>query len=248
MDAGQADCAIVRTRGHTYLFDAGDTYTPAADYLNATCLRLDAVFLSHPHQDHAGGLTDVLATFRPAVIYVPEGWYAPEDPAPAVTEAIDLAESLGIPIVELHAGDVVELDGRARVEIFSPVHGAAYDEVNDMSMLALLTCQSKSILFTGDMGEAGEPEVIPDADVLKVAHHGSSKATSQRLVDAVTPEIAVISVGENNFGHPADETLERLQAAGAQTLLTRDLGMITLTPDGDGWRIETFLEASDDLE
>ena len=248
MDAGQADCAIVHTRGHTYLFDAGDTYTPAADYLNATCLRLDAVFLSHPHQDHAGGLADVLSNFRPGVIYVPEGWYSPEDTSPAVTEAMDLAGNMGIPIVELRAGDSLSLDGRMKVDIFSPVRGENYDEVNDMSMLALLSCDGRRVLFTGDLSAEGEPALIPDADVLKVAHHGSAKATSTRFLEAVTPDIAVISVGENNFGHPSQNTLDKLDGIGARTLITRDLGMITLTPEDEGWHIETFLEAENDME
>lgn len=248
MDAGQADCAVVRTRGHTYLFDAGDTYTPAADYLNATCLKLDAVFLSHPHQDHAGGLTDVLSNFRPEAIYVPAGWSAPEEISPAVTEAMDAARDMGIPVVELAAGDKIALEGGATVEVFSPRRSESIEAVNDMSMLALLTCEGRRVLFTGDLSEAGEPDLIPEADVLKVAHHGSSKATSRRFVDACAPEIAIISVGENNFGHPADETLEKLQAVGAKTLLTRDCGMITLRPDGEGWRIETYLEAPNDME
>ena len=248
MDAGQADCAIVRTRGHTYLFDAGDTYTPAADYLNATCLHLDAVFLSHPHQDHAGGLSDVLTNFRPGAIYVPEGWYSPEDTSPAVTEAMDLARDMGVPIIELRAGDTVPLEGRAEVEVFSPMPGERPEEVNDMSMLALLTCEGHRVLFTGDLSEAGEPAVIPDADVLKVAHHGSAKATSARFLEAVTPEIAVISVGENNFGHPSRDTLDKLEAVGARTLITRDTGMITLTPEGEGWHIDTYLEAENDVE
>ena len=248
MDAGQADCAIVRTQGHTYMFDAGDTYTPATDYLNATCLHLDGVFLSHPHQDHAGGLTDVLTSFRPDAVYVPAGWFEPEETAPAVTEAIALARDMGVPVVELSAGDTVSLPGGADVEIFAPMPGEVPAEVNDMSMLALLRCDGRSVLFTGDLSENGEPEDIPDADILKVAHHGSSKATSDRFLRACTPEIAVISVGENNFNHPAEETLQKLDAIGARTLLTRDLGAITVRPEGAGWHIETFLEASNELE
>ncbi len=247
MDAGQADCAIVRTKGHTYLFDAGDTYTPAADYLNATALGVDAVFLSHPHQDHAGGLADLLTSFRPGRIYVPAGWFEPENISPAVTEAIDLAKEMGVEIVELAAGDALELPGGATVEVFSPDGIALPGEVNDMSMLALLTCEGQKVLFTGDLSAGGEPEVIPDADVLKVAHHGSAKATSERFLAACTPELAVISVGENNFGHPAEETLQKLDAVGAKTLLTRDCGAITLTWHG-GWQIDTYLEAGHDVE
>lgn len=248
MDAGQADCAIVRTKGHTYVFDAGDTYTPAADYLNATALSVDAVFLSHPHQDHAGGLTDILTNFRPSAVYVPAVWFTPEDTSPAVTEAIDLAQAMGVPIVELKAGDTVELPGGATVCVFSPDGEYPPEEVNDMSMLALLQCEGQKVLFAGDLSEAGEPDFIPDADVLKVAHHGSSKATSQRFLDACTPEIAVISVGENNFGHPADETLEKLTNVGAKVYITRDCGAITLTRRGGEWRVETYLEAEHDLE
>ncbi len=248
MDAGQADCAIVRTRGHTYVFDAGDTYTPAADYLNATALGVDAVFLSHPHQDHAGGLTDILTSFKPGAIYVPAGWFTPEDTSPAVTEAIDLAREMGVPIVKLKKGDVLDLPSGATVEIFSPDGTAVPKDVNDMSMLALLTCEGQRVLFTGDLSEGGEPDFIPDADVLKVAHHGSSKGTSARFLEACTPDIAVISVGENNFGHPAEETLDKLEAAGADILTTRDCGAITLTRQNGAWRIETYLEASHDVE
>ena len=248
LDAGQADCAIVRTRGHTYMFDAGDTYTPAADYLNATCLHLDGVFLSHPHQDHAGGLTDVLTNFKPDAIYVPAGWFEPEGISPAVTEAMDLALEMGVPIVELSAGETLSLPGGASIEVFSPDAANPPRDVNDMSMLALLVCQDQKLLFTGDLSERGEPEIIPDADILKVAHHGSAKATSERFLAASTPDIAVVSVGENSFGHPADGTLEKLADAGAEILTTRELGAITLTFRNGIWHIETYLEAPNDLE
>ena len=248
LDAGQADCAVVRTRGHTYLMDAGDIYSPAADYLGATCLRLDGVFLSHPHADHCGGLTEVLTTFRPGAIYIPAGWHDQVEIAPTVQEAMALAGELNIPIVELAVGDSVALSADATLSVWSPDRENPPSEANDLSMLALIECQGERVLFTGDLSQSGEPEVIPDTDVLKVAHHGSAKATSPRFQDACTPEIAIISVGENRFGHPSEDTVDQLLDSGAGVWLTRDCGAITLTLRGGRWQIETYLEASHALE
>lgn len=249
LDAGQADCAVVRTRGHTYLMDIGDTYTPAADYLNASCLHLDGVVLSHPHQDHAGGLNSVLTSFRPDVIYVPEGWFEVEDISPAVAEGMDRAMAMGVEIRQLRTGDVIPLSSTAKLEVFSPGGRELPGEVNDMSLLAQVTCDGQSILFTGDISEEAEPEYIPDTDILKVAHHGSAKATSERFLNACTPEIAVICVGENNYGHPSDETIDKLKRANAQIYITRDCGAVTLTWKGGRWHAQTYRkESSHELE
>ncbi len=248
LDADQADCAVVRTRGHTYLIDTGDTYTPAPDYLGATCLHLDGIVLSHPHQDHAGGLSDVLAAFKPDAIYVPAGWFDAEDVAPAVHEGIELAREMRVPIVELAAGDHVALSGSADLTVYSPANGAAPDSINDMSLLALVRCEGQSVLFTGDLSQDGEPETVPDADILKVAHHGSNKATSEAFLKACTPEIAVVSVGENNFGHPSQETLDRLSASGARVYQTRCCGAISMVFGRGQWHVDTFLEETDELE
>ncbi len=244
LDAGQADCAVVRTRGHTYMMDIGDTYTPAADYLNASCLHLDGVVLSHPHQDHAGGLKSVLTSFTPDAIYVPKGWFEVEEVSPAVVEGIELARSMGVEIRELSAGDSIDLSSTARLDVLAPDGKELPGEVNDMSLLALVSCDGQSALFTGDLSENAEPEAIPDIDILKVAHHGSAKASSDRFIEACTPEIAVISVGENNYGHPAQETLDKLARSGAQTYLTRDSGTVECTWSGGTWRVKTYLEAS----
>ena len=248
LDAGQADCAVVRSHSRTWLIDAGDTYTPAADYLSATCLKLNGILLSHPHADHAGGLSDILDSFRPDAIYVPVGWFDVEDVAPSVNEGIEKARRMGIPILELRTGDAIDLSDAARLEVYSPDGRALPDEVNDLSMLALVSCEGQRALFTGDLSQVGEPEVIPDADVLKVPHHGSDKGTSDRFLDHVTPEIAVISVGENNYGHPGEATLERLAARGAQVYQTRSRGAITLRHQGGVWHIETYLEAAHEME
>jgi len=248
LDAGQADCAVVRSRGKTWLIDAGDTYTPAADYLSATCLKLNGVVLSHPHADHAGGLSVLLDSFKPDAIYVPAGWFDVAEVAPSVTEGIDKARDMGIPIVELKTGDAVELSDAARLEVYSPEGDALPGEVNDLSMLALVTSEGQGALFTGDLSQLGEPEAIPDADVLKVAHHGSDKGTSERFLAGVTPDIAVISVGENNYGHPSQETLARLASSGAQVYQTRQWGAVTLRLLGGQWRIHTFLEVPNEVE
>ena len=244
LDAGQADCAVVTTHGHTWLIDTGDTYTPVADYLSATALSLDGVFLSHPHQDHAGGLMDVLNAFTPDVVYVPAGWFGVESVAPAVSEGIERARDMGIEIRELAAGDAVPLSGEALLTAYNPVPGRAVEDVNDLSTLALIEVNGHTALFTGDLTIDGEPEVVPDTEVLKVAHHGADNATSQRFLRACTPEIAVVSVGENSFGHPAPETLRFLADIGAETFLTRDRGAVTLTLRGDAWRVQTYLEAT----
>ena len=248
LDAGQADCAVVRDHGHTWLIDAGDTYTPAADYLSATCLKLNGVVLSHPHADHAGGLSVILDNYRPDAIYVPAGWFDVEEVAPSVAEGIDKARGMGIPIIELKTGDAVALSDAATLEIYSPSGGELPAEVNDLSMLALVSCEGQRALFTGDLSQEGEPEIIPDANVLKVAHHGSDKGTSERFLANVTPDIAVISVGENNYGHPGGETLARLEASGAEIWQTRQWGAITLRHRGDGWHIQTYREAPYEVE
>ena len=139
-------------------------------------------------------------------------------------------------------------NGTATLEVYSPDGEALPREVNDMSLLTLVTCEGQRALFTGDLSAEGEPEVIPDADVLKVAHHGSAKGTSQRFLNACTPEIAVVSVGENNYGHPAPETLEKLNASGAAVYETRRYGAIRLTWTGGAWRTETYLEGTDEVE
>ena len=154
---------------------------------------------------------------------------AESDISEPVQEAMALAEAMNIPVIELATGDSVALSADATLTVWSPDRADLPTETNDLSMLAVIECQGERVMFTGDLSQNGEPAVIPDTDVLKVAHHGSAKATSPRFLNACTPKIAVISVGENNFGHPSEDTIDRLLDSGSGVWLTRDCGAITLT-------------------
>ncbi|MBE5808933.1 MAG: MBL fold metallo-hydrolase, partial [Clostridiales bacterium] len=240
LDAGQADATVLAIDGKVFIYDTGEPYTPVEDFVSGAYLGVDAVFLSHPHYDHAGGLVSLLNALPPRVIYVPKGWFEVE-PVDAVKEGIELAQSMDIPIIELAAGDSIVLTPRATATIYGP-DGLPEDE-NDMSLLVEIERDGASVFLTGDLTAKGEPAVMPDVDLLRVPHHGSAKSTDDALVGATSPDIAIISVGDNNYGHPTEEVLERLRAAGARIYRTDRCGAITVRPKGDGYHVETYLDA-----
>lgn len=233
LDAGQADCAVIRTEGKVYLIDAGDAYSPAADYLSAMNYDLEAVFLSHPHADHAAGLREVLEVCVPRRIYLSPHWDRFDVDA-SVAEAVDAAVAMGAELVEVSAGDKIALSGKTSLEVLSPAAGFSPDSANDDSLILRVTYGACSAVFTGDAGASVAAGLVPDSDVLKVAHHGGADSLSARLLTEVSPSAAIIPVGENNYGHPAEETLKLLAAADAKTFRTDACGAITCRMRADG--------------
>lgn len=228
-DAGQADCAMLKTGGNLYFFDVGDSYTPAADYLSARNRDIDAVFLSHPHSDHAGGLDSILDICTPERIYISDNYDAYEVDE-SISEALKRAEILGSEIITIKTGDIIQLSSKSFVKVLAPDAGISNISANEDSLVLYVDCGQTSALFTGDMPANGMPENLPDIDILKVSHHGSRSSLDARTLTELSPSIAIIPVEDGNlYGHPAQKTVDLLQAAGTTVLRTDVCGAINVT-------------------
>ena len=237
VDVGQGDGAVVRSEGRVYLIDTGDGST-MADYLLDQGLEPEGIFLSHGHSDHAAGLDAIIDDFPPCPIYVSTEWDS-EPVDEAVALAWDKALAAGWPVVRLRAGDALNLSENVTMTIWHPGALAA-SGLNETSLVCDVRYGESAALFTGDLPMAQEFLTLPPCTVLKAAHHGSKYSTGPLLLAQVDPAVAVISVGHNNYGHPAPEVLDRL--AGAAIYRTDERGAVTVVLEKDGsTRVTTWL-------
>jgi len=232
LDVGQGSSTLFWSKGHSVLVDCGgnsanDPGDIAADALQALgTSRLDALVLTHCHEDHAGGVPELLSRLEVERLILP----APDPDDPLQQRLTALACACGCE-VEFLTQDRSFSFGSASMELYAPLPGG---ETNEAGLSVLGGCPGLRVLVTGDMDASTERRLIrdkelPDIDVLLAGHHGARGSTSEELLLAVTPESAVISSGYNRYGHPAPETLERLGAAGCGVYLTRDMGTVTFT-------------------
>ncbi|MDD4311295.1 MAG: ComEC/Rec2 family competence protein [Eubacteriales bacterium] len=241
LDVGQGDSAVLRSpSGKTMLVDGGPRGSfPIIDrYLTSLgVVGLDVVVASHVHADHIGGLISVVDTYPVADFY-----YPPFDAeSETYFELLDALKESQATVHQPYAGvdTLIPWDDQVEVRILAP-YDTIYDDFNDTSYIIRVSYQNTAVLFTGDSSELGEklalkaqPNHYFKADVLKVAHHGSSDATFEKFLDAVSPAIAVISVGrDNDYGHPHQSLLDRLSERGITIYRTDEDGTITLLLDG----------------
>lgn len=234
LDVGQGDCIFVQLpNGHTMLIDSGERGNAQNIISYITDLgysEIDYVVCTHPHSDHIGSMENVLEALDAKSIYMPRK---------AHTSAmyIDLLKTIrnqGKKIKEAAAGVTICEGEDMSVRIVSPVKD--YDNLNDISAVILLKYRDSSFLFTGDIENTASKDITEDidADVLKVAHHGSSNAISKGLIRKITPEIAVISCGTDNpYGHPHRETMKLMDDYDIDCYRTDISGNIVITTDGN---------------
>ena len=224
IDVGQGDSLlIVSPEGKTMLIDAGGSNFPVrtefdfgedvvAPYLWARGIfHLDVVALTHAHGDHIGGLARIVQDFHPA-----ELWVGVNPMTPAVKALYAAAAENHVAVRQHTTGEVLQWGG-ATVRVLSPpVDWQPKSEPsNDDSLAVLISYKNSSALLAGDVERKMERLIAgesPRADLLKVAHHGSSSSTTPELLAAVRPRFAVISAGDHNrYGHPRPIILQRLQ-------------------------------------
>jgi len=232
-DVGQGDSALLRVgSGANVLVDGGGS--PFSDYdvgarVVVPALRalgvshLSVVINTHADADHSEGLIAVLEAFPVGLLVT-----GPPQPGNALDERLrTLAAARGVSTHEARRGERLVV-GDAVLEFVNPPALTSHLGSNDASVAFVLRHAGEArALFLGDLGVAVEPDLpVPPLDVLMVGHHGSRGSTSPGLVRAVGPQLAVISVGRNTYGHPVPEVVERLTEHGAQVLTTREHGAV----------------------
>jgi competence protein ComEC len=204
--------------------------TPLASYLKSQGVDdIELMIATHMHADHIGGLDDVLAAF--VVESVVDNGTAVDTATYRDYRDAVLAEGCRYSVAK--SGQSWEF-GDCVVKILGPARD--YRDFNNNSVICLLDCGDVEFLFTGDAEAEAEADLIGkpvSAEVLKVGHHGSRTSTSQAFLDAVKPEVAVISVGASNrYGHPHRETLDKLAAAKVKVYRTDLNGTVAVLTDG----------------
>jgi competence protein ComEC len=251
LDVGQGDGILIRTTaGTNIMIDGGSTdNSSVGEYVIAPAIRyyamakLDYVIVTHPDQDHISGLTYLLTTENTGITI--ENMVLPElEDMESFQELIALAQEKNINIIYISAGDELKETGEngCILTCINPWKDTDITEGNDLSTVMKLSCYDVNILFTGDMGEDGEEELINrvempdiDCDILKVGHHGSKYGSTTEFLNLVTPDVSIISCGKNNiYGHPAPATLERLAACSSDIYTTPECGalIVDIYPEG----------------
>lgn len=240
IDVGQGDCTLVLSGDMALLIDAGENghETQVLNYLRSMKIdKLDYIIATHQHSDHIGGIPEVLEEFEADNIIMPRLTKAQTPTNSTYKAFLSALQNSDAKIISAKPGLKYQL-GEAEFEILGPVTDDCED-INSMSAVTKITYGNNSFLVTGDAEKDEELEIIEnganlDCDVLRVGHHGSSTSSSREFLEAVTPEICVISCGSNNdYGHPHDKALKRISYQTDEVYRTDICGSIVMTSDGE---------------
>lgn len=232
-DVGQADSILITNNGHNMLIDAGNNEDgpKLVKYIKEDLgiTEFDYLIGTHPHEDHIGGLDDIINNFDIKKIYLPDITTTTK----TFEDVLDAISSKELTITIPKIGETFKL-GEADFTILYT--GTNSSDLNSTSIITKMIFGKYSYLFTGDTTSDIEKTILDqniDIDVLKVAHHGSKYSSSLEFLEKTTPSYAIISVGKNNsYNHPSSETINNLKKYTNNIYLTSELGTILLTSNG----------------
>ena len=225
LNVGQGECTIIKCDGETLVIDA-TTRDKGMDVQGAL-FKLDVdqvkmVVATHPDRDHNDYLDDVIRLYRPRTILLPP--IEDKTSNKSYQAVISAAEETGVEKVYPFVGDTFSL-GSATITVYGP-HSVSFSEEDDWSLVLMIEYQGVRFLFTGDAEMRSEEAMLMyndeyplKADVLKVGKHGSDNASSYDFIQAVSPQIAIISCGEDNrYDFPNGDVIQNLLDAGVEDI------------------------------
>lgn len=246
LNVGQGDSELIQVNGINMLIDAG-TNAGANDLVkdlkNRGIKTIDIAIATHPHEDHIGGMDEVLENFDVKSFYAPKV----EHTTKTYENMLKAVKNEGLKIKQIKEGTKIDLGKDTKVEVYSPVK-SEYEELNNYSPVMKISYGQNSFMFTGDAESLVEKEILSEnknlkSDVLKLGHHGSHSSTSEDFLKAVDPSIAIVSCAKDNkYGHPHKETMSNLKKAGVTVYETFRDGDITISSDGKNLDVKLHSE------
>lgn len=247
LDVGQGDSEMAILPGRVkVLIDSGPDnkiLDELSQILKPTDRYIDLIILSHPQLDHFGGLIDVLKRYQIGAFI----FNGRRGESSAFQDLEKIIKENKIPVIILAEGDKIKY-AENRFDVLSPSKESLKSyELNDTTLVLKLESQGAKILFTGDITQKIEDELVAkydiDIDVLKISHHGSKFSSSEEFLKETSPKISVIEVGKNSYGHPTKKVLGNLASIGSQVFRTDKNGTVKLVIDNkDKTRLFLFCE------
>lgn len=240
-DVGQADSILIKENDYTMLIDGGNQSDGKnlVKYLeeDLNINDIDILVGTHPHEDHIGGLPDIINSLEIGTIYLPNATTTTK----IFEKLLDTIEENNYKITVPKINEEFNLNNMNFKVIYT---GTDESDLNNTSIVLKLKYGKTSYLFTGDATKTTEEKILDKditSDVLKIGHHGSSYSTTEEFLNKVNPKYAIIQVGTNNkYNHPSKQTLDKLNKKNIKIYRTDENGTIKLTSDGKNINIETI--------
>lgn len=245
INVGQGDCSLIISEDKAILIDTGEKENGEliCGYLQEHNIEsLDCLLLTHPHSDHMGAASYIIDNVDVKQVIIPK---VSDDMTPTTKfyeKFLKSVQQKGLKITAAKPGLMVDAGGGASLKVIAPVKD--YKDLNNYSAASILTHGNDKFMFTGDIEEEAEQDIsdegyFEDIDVLKVAHHGSSSSSSDFFLETTSPEYAIIMCDGHSYGHPHEETIEKLSEYTDNIYRTDLDGTVIIKSDENGISVTT---------